>query len=371
MELVSKNINDYVPIITTIILLCSYLISFSVIPVLIYLNIIKKLSQKPNNRSSHSYSVPTLGGVAIFIGISITSALITALFGNYNELTTSITLNTALTILFFVGIKDDILEISSRKKFITQCITSLMVIGLTQTKITTFEGLLGIHNLHPLISVAFTLFVFILVINAFNLIDGIDGLASLLAIIICVCFGVFFLLNNKLADGFLSFSIIGATLAFLRSNFSQKRKIFMGDTGSMILGFLLAYQSVTTLAINQGDALPYKLNNAPIFILALLSFPLFDTLRVFIIRLKNKKSPFLADRNHLHHRLIDLGISHKKASLIIALYTVFIVSLTFLIKNLNINMQLILLTLLSTFILLIPFNIKKINGKSKLVFPFF
>ncbi|WP_111308300.1 MraY family glycosyltransferase [Confluentibacter sediminis] len=371
MNIISKFLNEYIPLATVMIILVSYFISLSVFPVIIYLNLTKKLSKKPNNRSSHVNNIPTLGGIPIFISIIVTTTLLTALIGNLKEMSNALILNISLVLLFFVGIKDDILEISSRKKFATQCLSTLLIIICSQIKISSFQGIIGIHDLHRFVSIVFTLFVFTLIINAFNLIDGIDGLAGSLTIIISLFFGVYHLLNKNFVDGFFSFAIIGATLAFLKYNISNHRKIFMGDTGSMTIGFLLAYQSVSLLSMQKNTELLYQIHNTPVFILALLSFPLFDTFRVFIIRIKNKKNPFSADRNHLHHKLIDLGLSHLQATGLITLYTIFITSITFIFQDFNINTHLVIVALLSTILLLVPFFIKRKEDASKFVFPFF
>lgn len=346
MEILNLFLREHLLLAFTLVLVSSYVISSSVFPVIIYLSYAKKLTKKPNNRSSHNKLVPTMGGLAIFIGISISIALVTIIMGDKAEVSEILSLVTATIILLFVGIKDDLMEISSRKKLFTQIVAALLLILLTGNHITNFYGLLGIHNIPKSVGIAFTVFVYILIINAYNLIDGIDGLAAGIGILFFGFFGSYFISNSRCIDGFLSFASIGGLFAFTRYNISNTRKIFMGDTGSMVIGLIITYQIVKIFSINNNIQSDYQINNIPVIILALLSYPLFDTLRVFIIRIKNKKSPFIADRKHIHHSLIDLGLSHLQSSSLIIVYTFMIVSLAYITGHLeaNIHMAVILIT---------------------------
>ena len=346
MNLFSSLLQEYLLLTFIAVFLTSYIIASSVFPVIIYLSHIKKLTKKPNGRSSHSKAIPTLGGLAIFIGLSISSSLITILLGDRTEVAELLSVFVTTTILLFVGIKDDLMEISSRKKFFTQLVSALLLIGLTGHYISDFHGLLGINFIPKGLAIIFTTFVYVLVINAYNLIDGIDGLASGLAITI---FGF---------CGFISIASIGGLVAFTRYNLSIDRKVFMGDTGSMVIGLLIAYQIISLLSSEHITGINYQTSNMPILALALLSYPMFDTLRVFIIRIKDKKSPFTADRNHIHHKLIDLGLSHIKASLIIILGVILLTITSILIQNLEINHQLIVILFLGITVFSIPNYIK-------------
>ena len=222
-------------------------------------------------------------------------------------------------------------------------------------------GLLGINFIPKGLAIIFTTFVYVLVINAYNLIDGIDGLASGLAITIFGFCGFIFITNNHCIDGFISIASIGGLVAFTRYNLSSDRKVFMGDTGSMVIGLLIAYQIISLLSSEHITAINYKTSNMPIVVLALLSYPLYDTLRVFIIRIREKKSPFSADRNHIHHKMIDLGLTHIQASSFIILYTIIIGFTAIIIEQLDINIQLIIVIITSISLLSIPSLIKTNN----------
>ena len=358
MEVLNLFLREHLLLAFALVLISSYTLSSSVFPVIIYLSYAKKLTKKPNNRSSHNKLVPTMGGLAIFIGISVSIALVTIIMGDKAEVSEILSIVTTTTILLFIGIKDDLMEISSRKKFLTQLVAALLLILLTGNHITDFYGLLGIHSIPRLLCIGFTVFVYILIINAYNLIDGIDGLAAGIGIVFFGFCGIYFILNSQCIDGFLSFASIGGLVAFSRYNISNTQKIFMGDTGSMVIGLILTYQIIKILTINPSIKDNYQINNIPVVILALLSYPLFDTLRVFIIRIKNKKSPFSADRKHIHHSLIDLGLSHLQASLLIIVYTIMIVGIAIITRHFEVNIHMAVILIIGITLLSLPNYIK-------------
>ena len=358
MEVLNLFLREHLLLAFALVLISSYTLSSSVFPVIIYLSYAKKLTKKPNNRSSHNKLVPTMGGLAIFIGISVSIALVTIIMGDKAEVSEILSIVTTTTILLFIGIKDDLMEISSRKKFLTQLVAALLLILLTGNHITDFYGLLGIHSIPRLLCIGFTVFVYILIINAYNLIDGIDGLAAGLGIIFFGFCGIYFIVNSRCIDGFLSFASIGGLVAFSRYNISNTRKVFMGDTGSMVIGLIITYQIVKIFSINNNIQSDYQINNIPVIILALLSYPLFDTLRVFIIRIKNKKSPFSADRKHIHHSLIDLGLSHLQASLLIIVYTIMIVGIAIITRHFEVNIHMAVILIIGITLLSLPNYIK-------------
>jgi UDP-N-acetylmuramyl pentapeptide phosphotransferase/UDP-N-acetylglucosamine-1-phosphate transferase len=204
---------------------------------------------------------------------------------------------------------------------------------------------MGLEELPYWVSVVFSIFVYIAVTNAFNLIDGLDGLAGTVGVIVSASFGTYYLLNERYLMVVVAFALIGALLGFLRFNLSESRKIFMGDSGSMFLGFLLAYQAISFLEFNTSAAALYPVAKAPILAMAILSFPILDSIRVFIIRIAQKRSPFSADRNHIHHRLLELNLTHIKATLVIALINLLVIALALVVNKLYINLQLYILLL--------------------------
>ena len=360
MELTITYLQEYYFLGAFLIVLFSFLMSYKLFPVIINLSNIKNLHQEPEERSSHEQKTPTLGGIGIFFGFTLTIAISGSILSKHFESSALLDLIAALLILFFIGVKDDLIVISPLKKFLAQIMAASIVVFLSDVRIATFNGVLGIYELPYFASILFTFFTFILVINAYNLIDGIDGLAGSIALIIFVFFGFYFLINKQITQVLISLSLIGPLLAFLKYNVSAKRKIFMGDTGSMVVGFILVYQSINFLSLNQGDDLLYPLGNGPVFIIALLSFPLLDTLRVFIIRVKNGNSPFKPDRNHLHHCFIDYGFSHINSTLIIASLSFIVLISAFLLQKTNINLGMFLVGVISSIVyLFITTKIKK------------
>lgn len=292
-------------------LIISLIISIASIPVIINISKLKDLMAEIESRSSHETLTPTLGGVAIFAATLISYFIWDNPYEGHE-----IHLAVAdLIILFFLGIKDDILILSPKKKLLIQIAASVLLITLGDLRITSLYGLLGITNIPYFISVIFTTFIFISLINAINLLDGIDGLAGTVGVMASICFGYLFFRLELYAHATLAFSLSGSLIGFLRYNWSVKNKIFMGDTGSLIVGFLLSFFAVKYIVLN-SDYLynPNLGNDAPILAMLILILPLFDTLRMFIIRLLAKKSPFEGDRNHLHHIVIDQGISHMAAT---------------------------------------------------------
>lgn len=333
-------------------------LAVKIFPVIIYLCEYKNLMDEPGERKVHEYRIPNLGGVGMFVAFTVS---ITALgcFAGLTETGMSklLALLSGVTILFFLGIKDDIIGLSPNKKFIGQVIAGLVVILLTDLRITSLGGLLGIDMLPYLYSVGFTLFVFLLVVNAFNLVDGIDGLAGSIAVTTSTCFGAFFLLNGDLLNLLASFIMIGAALGFLKYNVSEQEKLFMGDSGTLFIGFILAWLAIGFLEQNNVESAGYIVPNAPILVLAALSFPLLDTLRVFTLRILAGRSPFSADKNHIHHRLLAIGLSHRQTSFLIVLMNTFTIITALFIDELEINLQLLLIITVVPLLYLIPFMV--------------
>lgn len=295
-------------------LIISLIISIASIPVIINISKLKDLMAEIELRSSHEKLTPTLGGVAIFAATLISYFIWDNPYEGHE-----IHLAVAdLIILFFLGIKDDILILSPKKKLLIQIAASILLITLGDLRINSLYGLLGVNNIPYFLSIIFTTFIFISLINAINLLDGIDGLAGTVGVMASICFGYLFFNLGLFAHATLAFSLAGSLIGFLRYNWSTKNKIFMGDTGSLIVGFLLSFFAVKYIILN-SDYLynPQLGNDAPILAMLILILPLFDTLRMFTIRLLAFKSPFEGDRNHLHHILIDQGISHMAATILL------------------------------------------------------
>jgi UDP-N-acetylmuramyl pentapeptide phosphotransferase/UDP-N-acetylglucosamine-1-phosphate transferase len=329
---------------------------FNLYPVIIYVSKTKNLMDEPEERRVHSEKVPNLGGMGLFITFSLTLLLFVPFINStVSDLSNLLSLLSATIILLFLGIKDDLVLMTAKKKFVIQLIAVSMVCLLQDVRITDFHGLLGVGELPYFVSVLFTVFVFVLVINSVNLIDGIDGLAATISILASLAFGTAFFMADDFMMTLLSAVLIGSLIGFLKYNFSEHRKIFMGDCGSLIVGFLLAYQGIKFLNINPENVQFYNSNNSSILLLAILSYPLFDLLRVFVVRMMQKKSPFLADSNHIHHRLLRLGLNHKQSTFLLFVSNLTLIVISFFASDLQINISLIIVVCFGCLLYLLPF----------------
>jgi UDP-GlcNAc:undecaprenyl-phosphate GlcNAc-1-phosphate transferase len=290
----------------------SFAITFLAIPVIITVAESKKLFDIPDERKVHRNPIPSLGGLGIFAGFMLACLIaipyqIAADFQYYFA---------AAFVIFFLGLKDDILVISPIKKFIGQVLATFLIIYKGNIQIKSMYGFLGIHELPEMFSLLLTYLTIIVIINSFNLIDGIDGLAGSLGLMASTIFGFYFLQVNMPAYSVLAFSLAGSVAAFLIFNF-QPAKIFMGDTGSLLLGLVNAILVVKFISVANLPETPYPVIASPAISVAILVIPLMDTLRVFAIRIFHRRSPFSPDRNHIHHLLLDRGYSHRFISLLL------------------------------------------------------
>ncbi len=332
--------------------LVSFVIAYRFIPVIINIARKKNLVDEPNHRTSHKGQVPTLGGIAIFAGFSIA-----VLAFNYTTETVIFSVSiAAATILFYWGVKDDILEISPLKKLYGQAIASLTVILLGDLRLTNLHGFLGFHQLPYVAGVLVTLFIFLLIINSFNLVDGIDGLAAGLAVVSSVFLGEWFLRAGEIGMVIMALSLIGALLAFMKYNLLDVNyKIFMGDTGSMLLGFILAVMVVRFNEMNVPGSPFRNMEAAPAYSFAILMVPLFDTIRLFVVRLYVKCTPFAPDRAHMHHFLLKLGFSHIHATFILMFSNIVFILLAWRLQFMGTMRLFWLLLSLGTVLTIIPY----------------
>ena len=321
----------------------AFMVTYIAIPPIVDVARLKGLYDLPNGRTSHTDKVPILGGLAIFAGLILASIFFTGISAE-RELKYIIA---GLLIMFFTGIKDDILVIDPLKKLLGQILAAGIIAILGGIRITNFHGFLGINDLPFLVSILFTIFVFTVIINGFNLIDGIDGLAAGVGVISSLTFGTWFLLVGYESYATMSFALTGALLAFIRFNvFSKKNKIFLGDTGSMIIGMVISVFAIRFLEFELNATGNHTVHSAPVVAFCILLVPLFDTLRVFTLRLLQGRSPFVADRLHVHHLLIDLGCTHLQATLLILIANMLFILLAFALQYLgDIRLMILILTL--------------------------
>jgi UDP-GlcNAc:undecaprenyl-phosphate/decaprenyl-phosphate GlcNAc-1-phosphate transferase len=291
----------------------AFTVTFLAIPVIIFVAEKKKLYDLPDtSRKLHRSPIPSLGGLGIFAGFVLSSMVMIPFsiapdFQYYFA---------AALVIFFLGLKDDILDISAINKFIGQALAAFLIIYKGNVHIISMHGFLGINELPPMFSLIFTYLTVIVIVNSFNLIDGVDGLASSLALMAALIFGVYFSVVNMLPYAILSFALAGSLVAFIIFNF-QPAKIFMGDTGSLLLGLIHSILVIKFINVAQSSApSAFRIEASSAAIgFSILMIPLLDTLRVFAIRIINRRSPFSPDRNHIHHLLLDRGMSHRAVTL--------------------------------------------------------
>lgn len=307
----------------------SFLITFFAIPVIIQVARQKKMFDEPDERKVHKMVIPTLGGLGIFAGFIL--AMLLGVPSGHQELQF---FTAAAIVIFFLGIKDDILVLSPAKKFIGQLIAAGIVIKFGGVQITDMHGFLGIHEIPQVASVVFTLFTIIVITNSFNLIDGVDGLAGCLGLLTAVVFGTYFFYAGQLMYAVMALSLAGSLVGFLIYNFSPA-KIFMGDTGSLMIGLFNSIMVIRFINISGSSTAVLPLAAAPAIGFAILIVPLFDTLRVFSLRILNKKSPFSPDRTHVHHFLLELGFSHKMVTFLCVGTNIGLIALAFSLQNLG------------------------------------
>ena len=306
----------------------AFLITYFAIPPIIKVAKDKKLFDEPDERKVHKSVIPTLGGLGIFAGFII-ATLMGVPVHMANELQYFLA---AAMVIFFLGIKDDRLLLSATKKFMGQLIAAGIIIKFGGIQINNLQGFLGIYEIPHITSYILTAFTIIVVTNSFNLIDGVDGLAGSLGLLTSLVFGVYFFVTGELMYSVMALSLAGSLIAFLIYNFSPA-KIFMGDTGSLLIGLLNSIFAIKFIAVaaNQDAGLP--LLSAPAIAFAILIVPLFDTLRVFSLRIFNRRSPFSPDRNHIHHFLLDLGLSQKIISLICVSANIVFIGLAYFLRS--------------------------------------
>ena len=312
----------------------AFLIAVFAIPSIIYVAHLKNLLDRPNDRTVHEVLTPRLGGLAIFAGL-MSSIMI---FGRVDSGIQY--LLAGCIILFFIGLKDDMVSVSASKKFFVQILATGIVMFMGDIRVTSFQGIFGIHELSDGTSYAFTFLVIVGITNAINLIDGLDGLAGSLIFLASGVFGYIFYIygsDEYLPYSMISFSLMGGILGFLRYNF-RNAIIFMGDTGSLVCGFILAVLAIQLVEMQTVDA-------APSVAISILFIPIFDTVRVFGFRILKGISPFVPDKNHIHHILIRANIKNSYTVLILFTFNLLMIIVSIRFADLG---NLIILALLAT-----------------------
>lgn len=357
-----------------LVFITSFVVVLLATPSLIKVAILKRLFDAPGDtRKLHTRMIPTIGGIMIFAGTIFSFSLwfpsdwlkdvpdkLLHAISDYKFIVSTV------LVMFFVGVKDDIIGTAPVKKLVAHVLVGMVLVLMANIRISSFYGIFGIDVIPYWASVFLSLFTYIVVVNAFNLIDGVDGLAGGIGLISSLAFGTWFALAGDYAMAALSAALAGSLFAFLFFNFSPA-KIFMGDSGSLTIGLILAVLAIKLIGYDVAEIQnKYLLNiSKPIIALAVLVYPLLDTLRIFIYRAVRGVSPFTADRNHIHHRLIDIGLSHKSTVIVLYCFNVFVISLPFILINLGPTLSLIIMLGIVLALAQIPFFIsKKKNRKT-------
>lgn len=327
--------------------LTAFALTYFAIPPIIEIARSKHLFDVPGERSSHTIATPSLGGIAIFAG-AIFSIVLWTPFKDFANLQYILG---AFIILFLIGAKDDISPMSPGKKMIAQLLAAAILIFKSDIRLTGMYGLFGMHGeLGQLTFILLSFFTIIVIVNSFNLLDGIDGLAGSIGALIMVTLGCWFYITGNVELSTVAFGSAGAVTAFLRFNFSPAR-IFMGDTGSLFIGLVCTILVIRFINANYElpSFHPYKFQATPAMAIGILILPLFDTFRVSVTRIIRGYSPFHPDRRHIHHMLIDFGLTHMQATALLAfvqvLFTVMVFSLH---RILGLHMLLLLELALAT-----------------------
>ena len=300
----------------------AFLLTYLAIPAIINVSIQKHLFDEPDERKSHSTSIPTLGGIGIFAGV-IFSILMWTPFDVFGDLQYILC---AFIIIFLIGAKDDISPVSPYKKLVGQIFASFILVFKANVKLTSLYGIFNVYELPEVASILLSMFTILVIINAFNLIDGINGLSGSIATLISLTLGTWFLLVDHIEIAIIAYALAGSTIAFLWYNITPAQ-IFMGDTGALLIGLICSILAIEFIEIhNDIPGSPYAFKSVPVVAIGILILPLFDTFRVFVVRALKGKSPMHPDRSHIHHLLLDSGLNHMQAtSMLIFINFLFIV----------------------------------------------
>lgn len=311
------------------------LVSILSFPALIKVAYLKRLVDEPGEaRKLHHRRIPTIGGIIIFAGTLFSFFLWFPFEAMHNveEMGRAVKdfqyIGATMIILFFIGIKDDIIGTAPVKKLIGHLIVAFILVIMGDIRITSMHGIFGIYELPEWGGIFLSILTYTVIVNAINIIDGVDGLAGGVGVIAATAMGLWFFGVGATEHAVLAFSLSGALLGFLIYNFSPA-KIFMGDSGSLTIGLVLSVLAIKLIEF-PIDRVPNELIgiSKPVYAMAALVYPLVDTLRIFIYRIRRGMSPFAADKNHIHHRLLELGYGHRRTVLLIYASSIFVILLS-------------------------------------------
>jgi UDP-GlcNAc:undecaprenyl-phosphate/decaprenyl-phosphate GlcNAc-1-phosphate transferase len=316
----------------------AFIITFLAIPAIMKVAEEKKLFDLPDSRKLHTTPIASLGGVGIFLGFFL-SCLLTISIRQNSDIQFFFA---SAMVVFFLGLKDDILIISALKKFLGQLAAAAILIHFANIRIDSMHGILGLGALPEPLSYLISYITIIVVINAYNLIDGVDGLAGSLGLLTTSIFGAYFASANMPVYSLMAFGMTGSLLAFLVFNFNPA-KIFMGDSGSLLLGLVNAILVIKFISVADAPGAQLPIASTVAVAISILIVPLLDTLRVFSIRIAKGRSPFIPDRNHIHHLLLDRGMNHRVVTVTCVGLNVSFIVLAYFGRALGTNLLLLIM----------------------------
>lgn len=338
--------------------LTSFSVGFLLTPIVISVLRKAKIGDTPGGRKIHKKFTPSMGGIAFMLATYVALAI----WGWQYPLPDIRYLLGAIALMFFVGFRDDMVELNPKHKILGQLISVVLVVVVSDIRIKEFHGFLGIEELPLVVSYVFSSFVLLALTNAFNLVDGLDGLAGTIAIISLSLLSAWFYVQGLESYALLSFTLLGGILSFMVFNW-HPAKIFMGDTGSLALGFSIGSLILAFMEYNSALPAGALLKIEPSFTMGivLLIYPLYDMARVFTRRISKGKHPMSADKSHVHHFLLRSGLKHNQVALLLGLIQVVLIGLVLGMGNYSDN---IVLPLLSAIVLLMGSRLDKITVKS-------
>ena len=337
--------------------LTAFSVGFLITPIVI--SVLKKanIGDTPGGRKIHKKFTPSMGG----IGFVLATFVALSIWGWQFPVPDIRYLLGAIALMFFVGLRDDMVELKAKHKLLGQFVAVLLVVVAGDIRIKDFHGFLSLNEIPLLVSYVFSSFVLLALTNAFNLIDGLDGLAGTIATISLSLLGGWFYIQGLESFAVLSFTLLGSVLAFMVFNW-HPAKIFMGDTGSLTLGFALG--SLVVAFMEHNAALPQGtfLKLEPSFTagVVLMIYPLYDMARVFTRRISQGRHPMTADKSHIHHFLMRMGLKHNEVALTLGFLQLILILMVFILGDFSDNL---ILPILSGVVLFLGFRLEKVTLK--------
>lgn len=313
--------------------LISFILGLIGMPFIVRIAKAKGFVVRPNKRTSHTGYVPNIGGLNICF-----SFMLTYLLFEYDQLSQSQFFLIGLFAIMAVGFIDDVLVLTPTAKLLGETFAGIALVGFADLRITHLHGIFGITEIGVIPSYILSMFILIAIINAINLIDGVDGLASGLGILYCLFFAFYFGLAGERAWSVLGTCMVGALAVFFIYNvFGNREKIFMGDSGSLLLGYLITAFVFRFCELNAYHQVPewLQMNAAPAVAISVLTIPVFDTIRVSLTRIKKHRSPFQPDKNHIHHLLLRTGLNHVQTTCVLLTASLLFICLAIIGRNWN------------------------------------